>query len=155
VNYPSPVSRLRVITHNRTKYRKNGTCEQNYFLSIMPIQVPTHLSDLGWRPDPPSGPGGLPSTFLSINGRRSQISDNASQGGRIDVFYVDSGRSQISISTSQGPHRRCFLALMVDTLGPMSQPPRGASSSFLSVDGGRSRTSDTASQGPANDVSKR
>jgi hypothetical protein len=39
LNYPCPVSRLRVMSHNRTKCRKNGTREQNYFLSIMPIQI--------------------------------------------------------------------------------------------------------------------
>jgi hypothetical protein len=31
LNYPCPVSRLKVISHNRTKYRENGTREQKYF----------------------------------------------------------------------------------------------------------------------------
>jgi hypothetical protein len=53
LNYPCPVSWLRVISHNRTKYRENDTCEQNYFLSIMSMQVTTHLLDPGWRLDPP------------------------------------------------------------------------------------------------------
>jgi hypothetical protein len=37
LNYPCPVSRLRVVSHNKTKCRENGTHEQNYFLSIMPM----------------------------------------------------------------------------------------------------------------------
>jgi hypothetical protein len=39
LNYPCTVSSLRVVSHNRTKCRENGTREQNYFLSIMPMQV--------------------------------------------------------------------------------------------------------------------
>jgi hypothetical protein len=31
LNYPCPVSRLRVVSYNRTKCRESGTCEQNYF----------------------------------------------------------------------------------------------------------------------------
>jgi hypothetical protein len=39
VNNPCPVSQLRVIRQSRTKYRESGTREQNYFLSIIPMQV--------------------------------------------------------------------------------------------------------------------
>jgi hypothetical protein len=56
LNYPCPVSWLRVVSHNRTKCRENGTEEQNYFLSIMSMQLTTHLSDPGGRPDPPPPP---------------------------------------------------------------------------------------------------
>jgi hypothetical protein len=55
LNYSSPVSRLSVVSHNRTKCRKNATLEQNYFLSIMPMQVTTHILDLGWGPGPSHG----------------------------------------------------------------------------------------------------
>jgi hypothetical protein len=58
LNYPCPVSRLRVVSHNRTKCRENETREQNYFLSIMPMHVTTHLSDPGWRLEPHGGLGG-------------------------------------------------------------------------------------------------
>jgi hypothetical protein len=79
LNYPHPVSRLRVVSHNRTKCKDNGTSDQNYFLSIMPMQVTTHLSDPGWGPDPPS-----------VGAREPTV----------DIFYVDGGRSRISVSTS-------------------------------------------------------
>jgi hypothetical protein len=47
------------------------------------------------------------------------------KGSIINIFYVDGGRSQISISTSQGVLHRCFLALMVGALGSLaSAPPR-------------------------------
>jgi hypothetical protein len=52
----------------------------------------------------------------------------------VDVSYVDGGRSRISVSTSQGPRRRRFLALMVGApRSPAPTPPRGAtmSSTFL------------------------
>jgi hypothetical protein len=41
LNYPCPISRLRVISHNRIKCRENRTREQITFLSIMPMQVYT------------------------------------------------------------------------------------------------------------------
>jgi hypothetical protein len=85
LNYPCPVSWLRVVGHNRTKCRENESREQNYFLSIMPMQVTTDLPDPGWKPDPPHPHGGLSSTFLSVDGGRSRISGNASQGAAIDV----------------------------------------------------------------------
>jgi hypothetical protein len=56
LNYPYPVSRLRVISHNITKCRENGIHEQNYFLSITPMQAyNTPLgSRMGTGP-PPAG----------------------------------------------------------------------------------------------------
>jgi hypothetical protein len=45
LNYSRPISQLRVISHNRTKCRENGTHEYNYFLSIMPMHITTYLSD--------------------------------------------------------------------------------------------------------------
>jgi hypothetical protein len=39
-----------------------------------------------------------------VDGGRSRISVGTSQGGAtVDVCYVDGGRSQISVSTSHGP----------------------------------------------------
>jgi hypothetical protein len=73
LNYPCPVSPFRVMSRNRTKCRENGTHEQNYFLSIMPMQV--YNTPLGsWiGTDPPYGglPRGPQSTFLSVDGGRS------------------------------------------------------------------------------------
>jgi hypothetical protein len=67
LNYPHPVSRLRVVSHNRTKCKDNGTHDQNYFLSIIPMQVTTHLSDPGWGLDPPRWePGSPPSMFFTL-----------------------------------------------------------------------------------------
>jgi hypothetical protein len=84
-------------------------------------------------------------------------------------FSVDSGRSWISVSTSQGGHHRCFLALMVcahrslapppggppsiflalmvGAPGPPKVPPRGPTIDIFCVDGECFRTSSTASQG--------
>jgi hypothetical protein len=42
--------------------------------------------------------------FLSVDGGRSRISrSGTSQGGAVDIFYVDGGRSQIFVSTPRGP----------------------------------------------------
>jgi hypothetical protein len=62
-------------------------------------------------------------------------------------FNVDGGCSRISVSTSQGARRRCFLALMVDAPGSTAlAPPRGPPLTFLSVDSERSwiSSSDTS-----------
>jgi hypothetical protein len=132
-----------------------------------------HLLYPRWGPDPPlwgqgcpssmffmlmvdaprspalSPPRGPPSTFLSVDGGRSQISSSGtSQGGAVDVFYVDGGRSRISISTSHGARHRRFLALMVDA--PESQtppPPKGAAVDMFYVDGRHSQISISTSQG--------
>jgi hypothetical protein len=91
LNYPRLVSLLRVMSHNRTKCRENGTREQNYFLSIMPMQVyNTPLGfQMGTGPPPLRGPP---------------------RGPTVDIFYVDDGRSRITNSdTSQGGRRRHFL----------------------------------------------
>jgi hypothetical protein len=71
LSYPCPINWLRVVSHNRTKCRENETREQNYFLSIMPMQVTALLSDPGWGPEPPRRPGGPPSTFFNVDGGRS------------------------------------------------------------------------------------
>jgi hypothetical protein len=72
LNYLCPVSQLRVVSHNRTKCRENETHEQNYFLSIMHMQVTTHLSDSGWRPTPPPMGAWGPAVDIScIDGGRS------------------------------------------------------------------------------------
>jgi hypothetical protein len=77
-------------------------------------------------PAPPRGP---PSTFLSVDGGRSQIySSSTSQGGPPSTFFsVDAGRFWVySSSTSQGVCRRRFLALMVGTPGSTAPtPPKG------------------------------
>jgi hypothetical protein len=52
-------------------------------------------------------------------------------------FNINGGRSQIySSDTSQGPRRRCFLALMVDAPGsPAPAPPRGTVVDNFNIDG--------------------
>jgi hypothetical protein len=48
------------------------------------------------------------------------------KGPVIDIFSIDGGRSQISVSTRQGAHHQSFLALMVGATGyPALAPPRG------------------------------
>jgi hypothetical protein len=115
-----PVSRLRVISHNITKYRENETREQNYLLSIIPMQVYNTplVSRIGTRP--PAG------AKVPI----------------VDIFYVDGGRSQISSSsTSQGGPLSTFVTLMVGAPGsPALTPPRGPTVDVFYVDGGRCRT---------------
>jgi hypothetical protein len=90
-----PVSRLRVISHNITKYRENETREQNYLLSIIPMQVYNTplVSRIGTRP--PTGAKVPIVDIFYVNGGRSQISSSStSQGGpAVDVCYDDGGRS--------------------------------------------------------------
>jgi hypothetical protein len=61
-----------------------------------------------------------------VDGGRSQISVSTSQCPPSTFLSVDGGRSRISSSgTSQGAHRQCFLALMVGACGsPTPAPPR-------------------------------
>jgi hypothetical protein len=134
--------------------------------------------------------------FLSVNSGRSCISSSGTsqgahhqhflalmvgalgspalappRGPTINVFYIDGGRSQISISTHQGAHHQYFFALMVGAFGSPalasprgpgvdvfilmvgaprspSAPVRGLPSMFLCVDGGCPQISSTAYQGP-------
>jgi hypothetical protein len=158
LNNPYPISRLRVLSHSRTRCRESKTREQNYFLFIIPMQVyntpsgsrmeigpslsplPPVIGGLpltffalmvgtpGSPTAPPRGatltfftlmvsatvspsapPRGPPSMSLSVDGGRSQISVNTSQGGAINIFHVDGERSQISGTASQGAHHRYFL----------------------------------------------
>jgi hypothetical protein len=56
------------------------------------------------------------------------------RGATVDIFYIDGGRSQISVSTRQGAYHQHFFALMMGALGSLAPPPRGAtmSSTFIS-----------------------
>jgi hypothetical protein len=150
LNYLCPINQLKVVSHNRTKCRENGTREQNYFLSHtyagqsipfgsrMGTGTPTGARGLsltffnvdGWRSriSVSTHRGGPSSTFLNIDGGRFWISSSSTPlGGPPSTFFsVDGGRSQISVSTHQG----------------------GLPSMFPSVDGGRSRISSSGtSQG--------
>jgi hypothetical protein len=170
------------MRHNRTKCRENGTREQNYFLSIMPMQVyNTPLgSRMGTGPPLRGPPRGPAVNVFYVDGGRSRItSSGTSQGASHQRFFtlmVDTPRS--SAPAPPGARRRCFLALIVGALGssPLA-PPGGPPSTFftlmvdapgslaptppgaplltfLSVDGGRSRISSSGtSRGPAVDVS--
>jgi hypothetical protein len=78
LNYPCLINQLRVVSHNRTKYRENGTHEQNYFLPIMSMSV--YNTPLGSRMGTASRPS---STFLRVDGGCSRIfSSGTSQGAR-------------------------------------------------------------------------
>jgi hypothetical protein len=155
LNYPCPISRLRVISHNRTKCRENGTREQNYFLSIMSMQVyNTPLGSwMGTGPPPlPCGgqgvrhrcflrwwwafpdlqlrdlPGGLPlSLFTSMVGALGSPSTppRVVHHWRFLTLMVSAPGSLVP-TPPRGAHCRRFLALMVGTPGsPALAPPRG------------------------------
>jgi hypothetical protein len=66
------------------------------------------------------------------------------------LLSVDYGRFRISSSgTSQGAHRRCFLALMVDAPGSTALAPhRGPAVDVCYFDGGRSQNSVSIPRGP-------
>jgi hypothetical protein len=83
--------------------------------------------------------------FLSIDGGRSGTSQGARcqcflalmvgapgspppappRGPIVNVFYIEGGRSRISISTHHGARRRCFLALMMGALGSSGSTDQG------------------------------
>jgi hypothetical protein len=66
----------------------------------------------------------------------------------VDVFYVDGGCSQISVSTRQGGRHRCFLVLMVGASGSTAPtPPREPIVDVLQLGGSCSQTFGNASQG--------
>jgi hypothetical protein len=107
----------------------------------------------------PGSPGRPSLMFLSVDGGRSRtFSSGTSQGPHCRCFLalmVDA--PGLSTLTPFGGPRQCFLALMVGALGPpASAPPGGggAPSMFLSVDGGCSQiTSSGTSWGSTVDVS--
>jgi hypothetical protein len=86
---------------------------------------------------------------LSIDGGRFRIySSNISKEPVVDLFYIDGGYSQISISTSQGARHQCFLALMVGASRSTAMtPPREPDVNVFYVDGGCSWISISTSQG--------
>jgi hypothetical protein len=155
LNYPCPISRLRVISHNRTKCRENGTREQNYFLSIMSMQVyNTPLGSwMGTGPPPPlRGPGCPPSMFFTLMvGVPGSPTPGPPRGSAIVAFYVDGGCSRISINTSQGGPPLTFLNIDGERsrISSSYTSQGGPLSTFLSVDGGHSWISSSGtSQGP-------
>jgi hypothetical protein len=68
LNYPCLISRLRVVSHNRTKCRENEIREHNYFFSCLCRSQRTFRTLSGDR-NPHEGRG-APSTFLSVDGGR-------------------------------------------------------------------------------------
>jgi hypothetical protein len=73
-----------------------------------------------------------------VDGGRSRISVSTTRGPPSTFLSIGGGRSRISSSgTSQGVHHRCFLVLMVDALRSLAPAQLGGPSlMFLSVDGG-------------------
>jgi hypothetical protein len=69
-------------------------------------------------------------------------------------FYVDGGRSRISISTTQGARRRRFLALMVlAPVSPAPAPPGGPPSTFFTLMVGAAESPSPPPRGSAVDFS--
>jgi hypothetical protein len=93
--------------------------------------------------------------FLALVGAPESLAPAPPRGPTVDVCYVDGGCFWISVSTSQGARRQCFLALMVGAPGsPAPTPPRGATVGICYVNGGRSQISSSGtSRGPTVDVS--
>jgi hypothetical protein len=87
LNYPCPVSRLKVISHSRTKYRENETREQKYFMSIMPMQVyNTPLGfTCGFAASPEVGPGATVGTLQAGYPRVQALSQDEGQDVRSHV----------------------------------------------------------------------
>jgi hypothetical protein len=95
LNYPCPVSRLRVVSHNRTKHREAGTVSRITFLSIIPMQV----YNTTFRPHMGTGP------------------PMRAWGPAVDICNIDGGRSWIQRQhLLEGPPSR-FFTLMVGTPG--------------------------------------
>jgi hypothetical protein len=65
------------------------------------------------------------STFLMLMVGALESPSAPARGPIVDVFNVDGGYSQISVSTHQGACRERFLTLMVGALGTPAAPPRG------------------------------
>jgi hypothetical protein len=147
LNYPCPVNRQRVVSHNRTKRRVAGPVSRITLCLSYPYKFTTHPSDPRWGTGPPWGSRGRRRHFLMLMVDTPGSPSAPARGAVVDVFNVDGGRSRISISTRQGAcHRRfltlivgapespstltggsssMFLMLMVDALGSPSAPPRG------------------------------
>jgi hypothetical protein len=89
LNYSCLVNRLRVVSQNRMNRREVGPVRTSTFCLSYPWRFITHLSDPGWRPDPPPPTG--------------------AQWPTVDVFCVDGGCSRISGTASQGACCRHFL----------------------------------------------
>jgi NAD(P)H-flavin reductase len=88
LNYPCPISRLRVISHSKTNFREAGPHELNYLFIYhihAGLQYTLQIPD---RDRTPMGAWGTPSTFLSVDGRCSQISVSTSHGARRRHFLT-------------------------------------------------------------------
>jgi hypothetical protein len=99
-----------------------------YRVFLMPRPVTTHLSDLGWGPALPRGPGGRRQCFLALMVSAPESTAPTPPRGALSMFLsIDGVHSRIySSGTSQGARRRRFLALMVGALGSTAPaPPRG------------------------------
>jgi hypothetical protein len=83
------------------------------------------VSQMGTGPPPSRGLGVHHQCFLALMVGAPRSPALASpRGATVDIFYVNSGRSRISVSTRQGVHHRCFLALIMGALGSLAPTPR-------------------------------
>jgi hypothetical protein len=125
LNYPCPINRLRVVSHNRTKCRENRTVSRIAFYLFCPCR--SHHTCESWTETRPHrGLGGPPLAFIALMVGAFGSLLAPPRGPAVDVCHVDGWRSRISIITSQGAHRQCFLTLMVGAPASSAPaPPRG------------------------------
>jgi hypothetical protein len=151
LNYPCLISRLRVISHDKTKHRVVGPVSRITLCLSYPCWFTTHPSDPGRGPDPPPprGPGGPPSTFLVLMVGAPESLAAAPRGARHQHFLaLMVGAPKFTDSTSQGGCHRRFLALMVGAPGFSGNTRQGGpSSTFSRDDGGQSRIFISTRQG--------
>jgi hypothetical protein len=145
LNYPCPVTQLSSVRHNKTKHRENRICEWSYFYLCCPCRS-QHTCGSWMETGPPGGPGAAIDVF-GVDGGHSQTSVTAPPGGLPSMFFaLMVGTPDPSAPPSRGPPST-FFALMVGAHGPWAMPPRGPVVDVFCVDSGHSRTSGIASQG--------
>jgi hypothetical protein len=126
LNYPCLISQLRVIRHNKTKYRENGTREEGYFYLCCPLRLQHTFRS--WMETRPQGdPGaryrrlrqwwwalpdylhrlqrGLPSTSTIIVVGTPGLPALPPKRPTINVYDNGGGRSRTTGITSQGAHQ--------------------------------------------------
>jgi hypothetical protein len=73
LNYACPVSRLRVVSHNRTKHREAGPMSRITSLSTIPMQAYNITFGSRMGTGPPMGAWGPAVDISSFDGQRYRI----------------------------------------------------------------------------------
>jgi hypothetical protein len=81
---------------------ETGTSEQNYFFSFIPMKVYNTPFRSRMETRPPRGHGDPLSTFLALMVAAPGSPSSPLRGPAVDVSSVNGGCSQISDNTSQG-----------------------------------------------------